>query len=376
MSKKHARFSPSKLEALEKCVCFDYQDFTDIDDNGETPAERGTRLHKIMETGDLSLCKTDAEHDECNTCLLVIEGMVKENKVPPKRLNELHVSVGDLTYGTLDLALIFEDRAVVIDYKFVRSIAAVSDPSENLQCQTYAAGLFEAYPQVQSCAVGIFAPSIAWFPPRHVYTRNDVETLIKPRIRKVIERAGDPFKVPTPCDMCSNCANASRCPALTKDAVVVANGIGLPMPSEFAPDKLVTANDRAKGHIIARALANWADQVLSNNNEYAKQGGELPGHTKVSKPGNLVIKNPQAAWEVLHDQGILTESQLKECMSLKVAPLTEKLAEVREVEKKDARGMLEEILGEYCVRGKDIVYFMRKKSAGSDREILQLTEGT
>jgi len=196
-----ARVSPSKLEGLEQCPCFEYESIINLDDNMETPAQRGTRLHKAVETTDLSLCLDEEERDQVQGCIDYEQSLVSAH--PNGRiLREQRVTVPDLTYGTLDFCLIDGADAWVVDYKFVRTLS-LSTPGNNFQLACYATGLLHKRPRsLQRVHATLLAPAIRFAPDPHTFTRDDIP-VVEARIRSVIQAANDQFKKPTPCDMCA-----------------------------------------------------------------------------------------------------------------------------------------------------------------------------
>lgn len=354
---KHARYSPSRLEALEACPCFEYMK-TPTKDGEETPAERGTRLHKLVETGDKQYVRDPDDMELYQKVVTLLDGMKMSGGTDGlEELTEIQVHLDELTYGTVDKVLMWkaQKKAKVIDWKFIRA-QNVSLPKDNLQLQCYVGGVFEMFPEIEEIEAYVAAPQINWLPDTHIYTRADLPA-IRDRVEKVTMVCADPFKKPTQCDLCNNCANASRCPALGNTAVVVASNIGLPMPSTFAPESLAIPEDRAKAYIIAKALANWGDQVTKNVNEWVRQGNTLPGHSTVTRKGNMKVTDVEASVVALRK--LLSDSDILKAMSLSITKITDVVAEKEG--KKTARETVENLLVGLTERGPDVVYALRKK---------------
>lgn len=366
----HARFSPSKLEALDVCPCYSRVQVEENSDGGETMAERGTRLHKVMEVKDFALCKDEIETNGCTNAALFVEGAETAIGPNPEVHAEVKLTVGNLTWGTADRVSVWPSlrKALVVDYKFIRS-ENVSPPGRNLQLECYVAGVFEMFPEVDEVSSALVAPLINWAPPVYVYTRAVDYPKILDHIKAVVETANDPFKKPVSGDMCSTCAQASRCPALGHTAALVARGNGLPLPESFAPDAIVRVEDRAKAQLVARALANWSEQVLKNNNEYVRQNpdAEIPGHSKVTRKGTLRINDTATALQEL--RAVLTVDQILATVKLSLPQLTEAIAMSSGQKPAAAREFLEAQLEGCLDRGPDVVYLQRKKSA-TDAQLL------
>jgi hypothetical protein len=318
-----------------------------------------------METGNLELCRDEDERRACGDTMVLIEGRLKARETPKSVLKELEVSVKDYTWGTADLVVLWEHDAELWDYKFIRGVT-VSEPKDNLQLRLYAAGVLEAYPEIESVTAGLIAPFLDWMPEPCVYTRdslNDTYELLKTLLATI----NDVFKKPRPCDLCQVCANAGRCPALGVTAVTVASGIGLPMPSVFAPEAVVAPEERAKAQVVARALTNWSEQILKANNEYLRGGGELPGHTVVKRKGTAKIGDIGTALDILRVH--MSAEQILATATLSLPKLAEALALMNSQSKDDSRAYLDDILKDVVVRGPDVVYAQRKKGS-SDSQIL------
>lgn len=364
----HSKVAPSRCEALELCPCFEYKEFLETDVNDETPAARGTRLHKVLESGNFELCKDEIEREGCCNAQMYIDGVKARYGSCPEVLKEVKLVVRDLIWGTGDIVLLWKDlrKGFIGDFKFIRQ-DNISAPGENFQLEIYAAGVLEGF-DVDEVEAGWVAPLINYAPPTYVYRRSDLSRIYK-RIEAVLHRVNDAFKAPTPCDNCSMCANAGRCPALSKDMVTLGRHTGLPMPEQFAPEAMVSAIDRAKAQILARAAANWSEQMLKANGEYLRLNPdtEIPGHSRVCRKGNLKITDMATAINTLRH--FMSAEQILGAAKLSLPQLTDTLAALNNQKKDETRAYLEEQL-EGCVeRGPDIVYLQRKKSV-SDRELL------
>lgn len=354
---KHARFSPSKLEALEQCPCFEYTQ-TETNDDEESPAERGTRLHLLVETGESQYIKDEEDKELYNKVQQLLMGMrAKHGESGLDERTELRVELEDLTYGTADKVLIWRKlkKAILIDWKFIRG-RSVSEPADNLQLQCYSGGLLEKFPDLDEVTAYIAAPQIDWLPEGHTYTRDDLP-VIRSRVEKVVADCADSFKKPRPGDLCSNCANAARCPAMGQTALTVVSNLGLPMPTAFAPDSLTTPEDKAKGYIVAKALKNWCDQVTKNVNAWMREGYDLPGHSKITRKGNMRVTDTEAAVVALRSK--LDDSEILGAMKISLKKITDAVA--AKEGKKTARDTVENLLTGLTDRGPDVVYATRKK---------------
>jgi hypothetical protein len=282
---------------------------------------------------------------------------VKNGTLETQEHIELRVELKDLTYGTADYVLIWPSirKALVADWKFIRT-QSVSEPKDNLQVRIYAAGVLEAFPEIDEVEAFVVAPQINWLPDSFTFYRNDLP-IIREQVEKITLECADPFKKPRACDLCGNCENISRCPEMGKVAVTVASNIGLPMPSTFAADSLAVPEDRAKAYIIAKALENWSEQIKKNTSEWLAQGNELPGHSTVTRNGNMKINDVPAAVVALRT--LLDDNQILGAMSMSITKITDVVAEKEG--KKNARETVENLLVGLISRGPSSTFALRKK---------------
>lgn len=142
------------------------------------------------------------------------------------------------------------------------------------------------------------------------------------------------------------------------------------MPSAFAPDAIVAVEDRARAQVVARALINWSEQVLKNNNEFVKGNPEatIPGHGKVVRKGNLSISDTATALQTL--RAFLSVDQILMTVKLSLPKLAEAVAMSSGKKQEEAREYLESQLEGCLARGPDIVYLQRKKTL-TDQQLLE-----
>lgn len=371
---KHANVGPSKLESFELCPCYDREDNEDRDDQGETPAERGTRLHEATEKADLTLCMNDDEKQLVQICLDSAHMLAASSGEGHQVLKEVRVEIPDpedpeslLTWGTADWVLIYPGGKIAHgrDYKFIRT-PSVSEPEQNLQIQTYAVGLFFMFPDLEEVRFDLIMPEFKKLPDPVVLRREAIPAVIA-RIKAIKAERMDPFKAPRVCEICTTCKHAGRCPALTQLAKVAAVKIGLPIPETFAPDAPATPAQRSLALVIAGALKQWADQVKEYQNEYGRNGGELIGFDWMTRKGNPKILNIAKAKELVG----INDVDFFECCSISIVKLATAYAKVYGISEKEAREIVNQKTQEITVRGPDVAYWQasRKKSAPGAWEI-------
>ena len=362
MAQQHARYSPSKLEALESCPCFEYAP-EKVTAGEESAKARGTRLHSAVEREDLELCLDEEERTQVGSC---IEFKHSQMAAHPEALvlHEEYVEIPDLTYGTLDFGLLWSEesskRGLLADWKFNRA-ATIPDARTNLQIACYGTGLLSKYPDLESVRAHIFAPGLRWAPDPMILTRADIPA-VRARIEKILVSMADPFKRPTPWEGCARCGNAYRCPALGATALVVAEKIGLPMPSVFQPGAMVSGHDRGAAQLIADVLENWAEQVKAANRAAALEGAEVAFYKLVSRTGSYKVEDPVSTWESLRT--LIPEEVLLNCAKFSLPELVKAYAESQKETQKAAREILLDLLKPCLKQAPTIQFLQRTKEAG------------
>jgi hypothetical protein len=366
---------PSKAEALEMCPCYEREPYEQKDDQGETPSERGTRLHLAVETNDLTLCLNDDEKALVQTCLDTVNMLVGTAGEGAVVNREVQVSIPDpndpeepLTWGTADWILFYPGgrKAIGLDWKFIRTMS-VSAPKNNLQFRSYAIGILCQYPELEEIKFTMVAPEFKLIPDPVVFTREDIVPT-QERLGRAKANWLDPFKKPCPSDLCSMCAHAARCPALGKLAVTSARELSLPIPETFAPEAIRTPHERALALVIAGALAQWAEQIKSLSNEFGRNNRdiELPGFKWMSRKGNPKVLKVAEARQRLG----LSDPDFLECCRMSITEVAKKYAAVHGIPDKSAREKVDELLGDLITRGAQVEFWQRAKDGDSVLEIV------
>ena len=347
----HARFSPSTLDALSRCIKFKYLEFGD-----EEAANEGTMLHAAFETGNLNGLD-DEQKQSVQAILDLVECRKAELGGPDKwdELKECRVQLKDLTFGTADRALIHRELPVivVIDAKFTRRRS-----EHDMQLKTYAAALVETLQDegrdIEKAITIIAAPRIG--PPET--EEHDAKQLladVRQWITDLYERIDDPFNPPTPHeDLCAKCARASRCPALTGVVKQAAVRMGLPLPSVFDPDSdQATDRDRCIAQVLAGVFSNWADQIKKNNTEYVRRSGDpklLDGFQMVRRSSGLRIGQeftPIALAAIMSEFDV-TQDIVLECSTITLGTLAKRLSEQTGRPEADIKEKFKELLGDFA----------------------------
>lgn len=353
------RFSPSKLEAKEKCPRFEWQRTEELDE----AAEAGTRMHKAFETRDLTGLELD-EAQLVEQALQYVDSLVAGHGLGARELSEIALSFAELTSGTSDKIIINEGEteADVIDGKFGRM--PVTPAEHNFQIQCYVGGAFEKWPTLQRCRGHILIPQLTEI-TSHEFTRDDVPR-IRARVQAVLDYARDPFNPPKPNDdLCSRCEFASRCPAINamvKHAIV---GLGLPMPSSFEPGSIATPLDKARAKILISIFETWGKQVNDAITASAKAGEQIPFFELRRRAGSARIVDTLGAFNVLRE--VLTQEQFLAACRCTFGKLNEVCSMV---DPTLTRQRLQELLGNNIEVGPEVV-FLQKARKVTEQQVLE-----
>jgi hypothetical protein len=372
----HHKYSPSSLELYEACTLFEKREWLD-----NSAADEGTMMHNVLETGDRRLLETSEQEAQVNKCFKIMEElvvrfgtMVVETK--EKRLKVFGSSGELITQGTADLVLVSEDgkKGIMLDWKM--GISPISPADRNFQLQTYVAGLFQEIETLEEVE-GIMVAPRQGFDSRFAYYRKDVEGIID-RIETTIAKREDPFKQPSPDESaCTLCNLRDRCPALLGTAVTVFKGVGLlPLPEEFAIERLATPLDRAKAQVLAKILTDWASEVKKYNTSAVYEHGEPepPGFSLRKRSGGFAVDNkflPEVLRHLSESYEIDPQDpDLLECFSLSASKLATYISDKTGEGKKDVLMMLNEALPEIIRERGDVVYLQKKSKKITDEQIL------
>jgi len=359
---KHARYSPSKLDALQKCVRFKHIPMEDA-------ATEGTDLHTAFETGSLTGL-TPEQSDVVQQALDYVGSLMAGLGLDAIEIREGNCELKDLTYGQYDRLLLSANRKIahVVDFKGIRV-----ESDHGFQVRTYAAATLEADPRIETVTTHVLAPRLGQATDVATYGRELIAS-VRAEIAALYAEIDDPWRPPTPHeDICGRCANAAGCPAMGVTAMTVAKAIGLPAPSEFAPDKITSEYDRLVAQVIAVALLNWADQIKKNNTAYvAESGGEVPGFKLITSSTGLRIPKESTgeAVMVLKERMSLSEDELWSAASLSPGRLADLLTETRGGLKADYKQQIQDVLGDIAHEGTKR-YLQKVKRKVSDADLIQ-----
>ena len=159
---RHTPNGPSSLSKRERCPASMTVEASLERTKFDKRADSGSRCHKAMECHVMGAPLPDMSDEEYGLVQIAIDALDRilcgDKIVPGKMetvgggrimieigLNGLPYSVdGSPEYGTCDLAIVYMDHILLIDWKF--GGAFVDHPKWNRQTQAYALGLWELFP--------------------------------------------------------------------------------------------------------------------------------------------------------------------------------------------------------------------------------------
>lgn len=379
MPQKHARHSPSKLSALEKCPCFesdnDMRRSRDLD-----AADEGTMLHEAMEFDDPKNLETEEQMWAYNLCQEKMREILESCTGRYKDMREVKSRVRGLTYGFADRVVVDYVKKIVhvVDWKFGRQ--AVDHAEFNLQLHAYGVGILERFSSYNELHLHLVAPRIPDFTTA-VFKR-DLVDVTRVRIESIISEAASPFKQPRGGDHCGFCTNKPRCPVMNKAVADVARGAEyFELPDNFLPQNIVSAEDRSKSMLLARVLPDWCQLVKQMNTAAVLEyGEEIPGFSLRRRAGSVAIRDHAYVYDKIKERfGWRAEDLILDgSAKLSISKIADRMRAECPVEefntKRDYTDALVEMLGDSVARGEEVI-FLQKDRKPTDQELLaQITQ--
>lgn len=369
MSKKdHARHSPSTLDALAKCVRFQYGDMND------GSANEGTILHEHFEKENVKGL-TPSQAKDVQSCIDYVNSIKASEGGPDCWIDqkEVKVELRDLTYGTCDRLLTHKTNGImyVIDAKFTR----VSS-EHGRQLRTYGAGAVEMHRAAGDTGplrvkLHVVAPRLSDIEIEEwdgdvllAHMRQDIE--------EIYARVENPWVTETPHeDLCGLCARALICPSMRATATQAIIRSGLPMPGSLIINEAATIEQRSQAQAVAGALENIAKAIKTANLDFVKAtGAELPGFKRITRSTGARISKERTpiAIEQLVENGIDRDIVLQSC-SLTLGDLSDKWSDCMGITKQEAKEQIMDALGDLVSEGETT--FLQRSKRISDAQLLE-----
>lgn len=329
------KISPSTLDAISVCPTFEYKPY--IKDSGGA-ADEGLLLHKSLETGE-----TDELTEEQIRCVNKTHELCESLKTsfldwdnsPIKKRIELHEQKLTGSFGLrglMDRAYVnlHVCKALVVDMKSGRA-GLLREAADSLQMAAYADLIFTRLnDSVQEIMVVLSSPRTNEV-SSHIYKFEDWKS-IQERIKKVMDDANYPFKVPKFSDaLCPKCRYLTECPAAMKTAIVptVDTKVAFPTHLLLKPVDTLTVEEIAITKAALDLLEAWIDQRKPMVDERIfSEGLEIPGYAKVSRDSApfVPVEKTGRAWDLLKDM-LTPEEFLAACGKISLTRLVDRLAD-------------------------------------------------
>jgi hypothetical protein len=319
-SRGHAEFSPSQLKYFEISPNYRPRGGT------SEAADRGTRVHEALDSGDLTLLKDEEEQIIAGKCFDYVE-QIKSGLGSHTQFNEILLDIdlnGETTFGTCDLALVAGNHGVLVDYK--TGYGKVDDVEENSQVWAYTVGAFQKWPQLKTIEFYLLMP-VQDEVSHAVFRREQLGEMIL-RLQTVIRRAkaarisGECNPMPRVCDYCGNQAT---CKPLRQKALILAEKAGY--DGFHIPETSDDPTSLAALLKLAPIMENWAKGVKELALQRAlEEGWELPGFNLTERKTPRNITSALGAYEAVKDTVSLTDF-LAACSKVSVPDLEKNFAE-------------------------------------------------
>lgn len=336
----HHSFSPSSLQSLEACPCYQSRS----SDHVRTII--GTIAHKSVETRQDDNRLDDDDAAAVAECVDFFERrkrlMVEENNGPVIELEEAYLPVDDLkfedgvestTAGYVDQVIISGDRkrAELIDYKF--GLWPIEQASLNLQGISYALGIFRMYPALQEVKFFFKQPLLQSI-QEATFTRAEIAPLYL-RVQVVVAEArearrliklNDWSKARPMVPACNFCCHLGVCPKVAEFACKVGSKFyPLAIPSSVTPSMVHSPEQTTMGLRLAQVMAVWAKSFRSVITERVVRGDAEPpaGHILVSQ-SEREIKDPKIYKDVALQY--LTKEEFDATLSLSLGAVEKKIS--------------------------------------------------
>lgn len=305
--RSHHIFSPSQLNSLEACPCYQGAQ------NDNQAAFFGTLQHTATEslTDDPRL--SDGQAFAVAEC--VAFGEREASAYPNCRiLRELYLPIDDEVYvvevngknqlvetttgGYADFVIISEDEteAIILDWKYGRNM--VVGAKENLQGLAYLLGVYRLFPTLKKISVKFVLPHIDQV-SAHTFAAEDFADLML-RVKVVVNRAraareAKDFSMARPnIGSCMWCANIGKCPAVAGLALKIGKKYApAQIPDEISPTLIADPRQVELGIRLADVVRTWADAFRRQATERAicDENFIPAGYILVQSPGRTKILN-------------------------------------------------------------------------------------
>lgn len=317
----HAPISPSTYEYRELCSVWK-------PDSGDASpmAERGTGIHKAVETGSLAEL-TEQSDIECAQLSIKYLKYIKKSigHVEFTEFKETRVDVFD-QWGWVDslITIPVSKSAHMTDFK--TGYHGVTDAEHNPQMQAYARGVFVLFHWIEDLTVHIPLPRRQEI-STHTYKRSRDFDSISNRIFNIIEKAKRADSYNPGWKQCQYCGNKANCPALMALSVKLAPQYSpdLVIPDNMDPAAMTDAVRINLGVKLAKVLEPWVEAMKERARDFCNEGYELADFKTAPVAGSRSITDAQIAYLIAQKYGVTLEEYLS-CTKVTFGDLEELVA--------------------------------------------------
>lgn len=347
----HHIHSPSKLDALSQCPCYE------SDPAGSPAAERGTRQHKYLELllkGGLENVPPDflatLEQDDIEAVEWACD-WVQENTTGDRMIEE-HLTIMDdefqeLTNGTADvLDLSDPETALVIDYKSGQKHAYKA------QLAAYGLGAMQRLGVLHACVVILYGrfKSVE----KYFVTYNEAMR----EITRIIDDVTYPDAAPRPCDYCDWCQRAATCSALEPATTAMSRWTGPEAPATIDLNEITDPRAISELLTVCSYAQSQIDAIKKHALTQAKDGAVIPGYQLKERAGAWEIDDLQA----LYAASLMEPDQfMSACKVVKEQFETALVATGQADTKAAAAKMANKLFGQYGARKASSQYLQKEK---------------
>jgi len=338
--RKHAKFSPSKMNYLDArvggCVGFQGKEGTNA------AAEEGTEHHEVLDvlmqawwnlgkgrgsfegflfTERIRRKWTDEVDYLYVFCARSIDKyLAKADELFLEQTVEIRVDTRVVTWGHFDVLIRIGTAGILIDWKFGQIPVLPAD--ENRQGFAYAVGALQKWYNLQRVGIVFVQPRLQWV-SRFMVERKDAFKY-QQIVQEVVEAAerfsgtDDPHdaELLNPGSACTYCARAANCSAFLNKLQVAAPRFGaLPAPQDFRLDAIDTPEKAAVAYAWAAFLDDKLDEVKARCRALAEQNG---GEISCPSPDGHPLRYRLAERAI--DRSVGSAPQVAESLAQWVAP--------------------------------------------------------
>lgn len=304
----HAKRSPSSLGNYAVCPHY-------TPDNGRPlhpVTVEGTAIHEAIEKRDFGGLSPDAKQI-AQTGIRYWDNLLSTRK-NWRQYVEIRIDIPHMGFGHADLVMISPDESqgILVDWKTGYNPQAAVE--NNIQQRAYASGLFRRFPKLRALEVHVVYVRLLEADVSLVVLEDcpqiELELIAIDRKAEEAEQGKIAAQNPDP-HVCSYCAKAGSCPALSKIALPVAQAYAkarpeaLVVPEAYDPAMLSDPSVVARALVVADIMERWSESVRKHALDLRLESGiEIPGYSLVNRKGSTSVIDPQLVYSLAQEAGL------------------------------------------------------------------------